>query len=186
MTCRLRNVREDDLERVRAWRTLPEITRYMYTDPDLTPEDQKAWFARLASSPRDRAWIIELCDGDIPVGLMSLSDIDRDHRRACWAYYIADERARGKGLAKSLELNIYAHVFETMGLGRLWCEVLGFNARVVQIHEKFGSRVEGTLRQHIWKNGEAHDVVRMAVMAQDWLSIKERFSFERIAIEDQS
>ena len=116
---------------------------------------------------------------------MSLNDIDQGNRRACWAYYIADERARGKGLAKSLELNIYAHVFETMGLSRLWCEVLGFNERVVQIHEKFGSRIEGTLRQHIWKNGEAHDVVRMAVMAQDWPEIRERFRFDRIAIEEQ-
>ncbi|MEM8726023.1 MAG: UDP-4-amino-4,6-dideoxy-N-acetyl-beta-L-altrosamine N-acetyltransferase [Pseudomonadota bacterium] len=181
----MRNVREDDLEMVREWRMLPEITRYMYTDPEISPDDQRAWHAKITASPRDRVWIIELTDGDIPVGLMSLTDIDTTHRRACWAYYIAESRARGKGLAKSLELNIYAYVFEELGLSRLWCEVLAFNDRVVSIHEKFGSAVEGVLRQHIRKGDEVHDVVRMAVLAEDWPAIQEKFAFERIAIEDQ-
>lgn len=186
MACRLRNVREDDLEMVREWRMLPEITRYMYTDPQITAEDQQRWFAHVIASPRDRVWIIELIDGDIPVGLMSLTDIDHTHRRACWAYYIADERARGKGLAKSLEINIYRYVFEQLGFNRLWCEVLAFNDRVVSIHEKFGSKVEGVLRQHICKGGDVHDVVRMAVLADDWPEIQEKFACEQIAIEDQS
>lgn len=185
MACRLRNVREDDLEMVRKWRMLPEITRYMYTDPEITPDDQRRWFEHVSASPRDRVWIIELTEGDIPVGLMSLTDIDHTHRRACWAYYIADERARGKGLAKSLELNIYRYVFETLGFNRLWCEVLAFNDRVVSIHEKFGSAVEGVLRQHIRKGDEVHDVVRMAVLAENWPDIQDKFAFEAIAIEDQ-
>lgn len=185
MTCRLRTLREDDLEMVRRWRMLPEITRYMYTDPQITPADQREWFAHVTASPREQVWIIELVEGAIPVGLLSLSDIDPVHRRCAWAYYIADERARGKGLARSLELNIYAHVFEAMRLDRLWCEVLASNDRVVQIHEKFGSQVEGTLRKHIHKHGESHDVVRMAVLAEEWPALRERFTFERIAIEEQ-
>ncbi|MEM9312264.1 MAG: UDP-4-amino-4,6-dideoxy-N-acetyl-beta-L-altrosamine N-acetyltransferase [Pseudomonadota bacterium] len=185
MPCRLRSVREEDLEMVREWRMRPEITRYMYTDPQVSPDDQKAWFERISASLRDRIWIIELIDGEVPVGLLSLSDIDRTHGRACWAYYIADERARGKGLARSLELNIYRYVFERMGLKRLWCEVLAFNERVVAIHEKFGSSVEGVLRKHIHKGDEAHDVVRMAILADEWLSIRNKFDFEAIEIEDQ-
>lgn len=186
MACRLRNVREEDLEMVRTWRMLPEITRYMYTDPMISPEDQLAWHRAVTASPQDLVWVIEMVEDTVPVGILSLSDIDKVHSRACWAYYIADDRARGKGLAKTLELNIYAHVFETMALHRLWCEVFAFNHRVVAIHEKFGSRVEGVLRQHIRKNGEVHDVVRMAVLSEEWPEIRERFTFDRIAIEEQT
>ena len=35
MACRLRKIRQDDLENIREWRMLPEITRYMYTDPKI-------------------------------------------------------------------------------------------------------------------------------------------------------
>ena len=183
MACRLRLLDESDLERVRQWRMLPEITRYMYTDPQPTAEQQREWFARIGASSRDRVWIIELVEGAEPVGLMSLTDIDPVHRRACWAYYIASEAARGKGLAKTLELNIYRYVFEVMKFNRLWCEVLAFNDRVVALHERFGSNVEGVLRQHIIKNGEKHDVVRMAVLADEWPAIREKYRFDEIEIE---
>lgn len=183
MACRMRRIREDDLDRVREWRMLPEITRYMYTDPDISPADQRAWFERIQNSPHDIVWIIELTDGDVPVGVLSLSDIDQVNRRACWAYYIASPEARGKGLAKSLELNVYRYVFETMGLNRLWCEVFSSNDRVVSLHERFGSKVEGVLRQHIWKDGESYDVVRMAVLADDWPAIREAHTYTQIEVE---
>ncbi|MEE4205818.1 MAG: UDP-4-amino-4,6-dideoxy-N-acetyl-beta-L-altrosamine N-acetyltransferase, partial [Erythrobacter sp.] len=70
----MRNLHEDDLELVRHWRMSPEITRFMYTDPDISPEDQRAWHRKIAASPRDRVWIIELLEGAVPVGLLSLSD----------------------------------------------------------------------------------------------------------------
>jgi UDP-4-amino-4,6-dideoxy-N-acetyl-beta-L-altrosamine N-acetyltransferase len=183
MSYRLRRLRETDLETVRLWRTSPEVTRYMYSDPEITPEDQRRWFERIEQSPSDRVWIIELLEGPKPVGVLSLSAIDRDHGRCAWAYYLGDTGVRGAGLARSLELNVYAYVFETLGLNKLWCEVLAFNDRVVALHEKFGSRVEGVLRQHIRKHGEWHDVVRMAVLADDWPAIRERFSYTPVDIE---
>ncbi len=183
MTCQLREIRDDDIERVREWRMLPEITRHMYTDPQITAEAQRAWFERLKVSPTDRVWIIELAESELPVGVLSLSDIDTVNRRACWAYYIARPEARGKGLAKTLELNIYRFVFEEMGLNRLWCEVLTSNDRVVALHEKFGSKVEGILREHVIKNGEKLDIVRMAVLASDWPTIQAQNDFTRIDIE---
>ena len=165
------------------WRMLPEITRCMYTDPRLTLEDQRRWFERVSRSPRDRVWIIELIDGDKPVGLLSLSEIDTVNRRCSWAYYIGDATVRGAGLAKSLELNVYAYVFETLGLEKLCCEVLAFNDRVVALHEKFGSKVEGTLRRHVWKNGEAFDVVRMGILRSEWLATREQWRYAPVEIE---
>lgn len=183
MTCRLRNLCEDDLERVRQWRMAPEVTRHMYTDPEITPEQQQAWFERISRSSRDRVWVIDTVPDHQPVGVLSLSDIDVDHRRCSWAYYLGSEAARGRGLAKVLELNIYRYVFEVLALNSLWCEVLAENNRVVKLHERFGSKVEGILRQHVRKNGTTHDVVRMAVLASDWPQIRDAFTFTTIEIE---
>ena len=183
MTCRLRRLREDDLERVRCWRMLPHVTRHIYTDPQITPEQQQAWFERISRSSGDRVWVIEMISELTPIGLLSLADIDPDHRSCSWAYYIGDDAARGKGLAKVLELNIYRYVFEVMGFNRLWCEVLSSNDRVVKLHERFGSRIEGVMRQQVLKNGTFHDVVRMAVLAADWPHIRNKRSFTQIEVE---
>jgi hypothetical protein len=41
MRVKLAKLREEDLNMVAKWRMLPEITKYMYTDPVITPESQK-------------------------------------------------------------------------------------------------------------------------------------------------
>jgi UDP-4-amino-4,6-dideoxy-N-acetyl-beta-L-altrosamine N-acetyltransferase len=164
------------------WRMEPDVTRYMYTDPQLTIQDQQCWFDRISVSDRDRLWIIEL-DSGRPVGLLTLSDIDQANRRCAWAYYLGDPDTRGRGLAKTLECNIYDYVFDRLGFHRLWCEVLSSNARVVALHERFGSRVEGVLRQHILKNGVYLDVVRLAILRPEWLATRTALNYSVIDIE---
>jgi UDP-4-amino-4,6-dideoxy-N-acetyl-beta-L-altrosamine N-acetyltransferase len=183
MSYRLRLLREEDLPTVMNWRMLPEVTRYMYTDPQLTLEQQRQWFERVSRSERDRVWIIEAGEPLRGVGVLSLSGIDPVSRRCSWAYYLGEVSARGVGLAKALELNIYAYVFEQLGLNKLCCEVLAFNDRVVALHEKFGSKVEGVLRQHVCKHGEYHDVVCMGILRSDWEAARERWNFSPIEIE---
>jgi UDP-4-amino-4,6-dideoxy-N-acetyl-beta-L-altrosamine N-acetyltransferase len=183
MVCRLRKVLTDDLEMVMRWRMLPEVTQYMYSDPQLTLVDQTRWLERINSTGKDSAWIIELDQPRTPVGLLSLSEMDTVHQRCAWAYYIADPAARGKGLAKPLECNVYDYVFERLGFNRLWCEVFSSNDRVVALHERFGSKVEGMLRQHIFKNGQFHDVVRMAVLKDEWLNKRKEIKYSTIEIE---
>ncbi|WP_284620135.1 UDP-4-amino-4,6-dideoxy-N-acetyl-beta-L-altrosamine N-acetyltransferase [Aquabacterium humicola] len=189
MSYRLRLMREDDCERVRQWRMLPEVTKYMYTDPQITPEQQRAWFERIAVSDRDRVWIIESVDDagtPAPIGVLSLSEIDPVNQRCAWAYYLGETSARGIGLAKSLELSVYAYVFDTLGLNKLWCEVFAFNDRVVALHEKFGSKVEGIARQHIRKNGEWFDVVRMGILKSEWDATREKWTYTPIEIEHRA
>ena len=168
---------------IMAWRMLPEVTKYMYTDPKLTLEDQKKWFANISQDKRSSYWVVQLLDGT-DVGVINLCDIDLGSLQAGWGCYIADERARGKGLGKTLECNIYEYAFGKLGLNKVWGEVFAFNERVVQIHQKYGMEVEGTLRDHVRKNGEFHDVVRMAVMRSKWLEIRDSLGFETIAIEE--
>ena len=182
MALALRLMGEDDLERVRAWRMLPDVTRYMYTDPVISVEDQRAWFARVRASLTEIVWVITL--GDLgPVGVLSLNEIDRVNKSCVWAYYLGEDSARGKGLAKPLECNVADFVFDRLELEKLCCEVFATNDRVVKLHERFGSKVEGVLREHIRKGGEVHDVVRMGLLRRDWEERKAGLHYSPIAME---
>jgi UDP-4-amino-4,6-dideoxy-N-acetyl-beta-L-altrosamine N-acetyltransferase len=182
MTVKLRQVQEEDLEMIMNWRMLPEVTKYMYTNPELTIEKQKIWYEKSLVSDTEKYWIIQLEDG-ADVGLLSLNFIDKHNKQCAWAYYIADMRARGKGLGRILECNIYDYVFENMNLNKLWCEVFKFNDKVISIHEKFGSKIEGEFKDHILKNGEYHDVVRLAIRKKEWDAIKAEYQYENLIIE---
>lgn len=180
----LRTVVEEDLEMIMNWRMSPEVTKYMYTDPKLTIEDQQNWFKKIMKNRYyEKYWVIEL-DGGIPVGLMSVNNIDYVNKQASWAYYIANVEARGKGLGRILECNMYDFVFYTLHLNKLWGEVFEFNQKVIQIHEKFGSRIEGKFVDHIYKDGELHNVIRMAILRREWDIKRNEIDYIKIPIEN--
>ena len=60
MSVTLRKVAEGVLEQIMRWRMDPEITRYMNTDPKLTLEGQKKWFAKVQLDPDVSYWFFEL------------------------------------------------------------------------------------------------------------------------------
>lgn len=182
MTLELVKVTIEDLEQIMNWRMNPEVTKYMYTDPILTLDKQKEWFEFIQNNESFKYWVIRI-DG-VKIGVINLRDIDYVNRRCTWGYYIGDNSFRGRGIATTLECNMYDYVFNVLGLNKFWCEVFTFNKKVISIHEKFGSVIEGTLKQHIYKNGEYYDIVTMAITKNKWGEIKDKYSYEKIYIEE--
>lgn len=182
MKVKFAKLKEEDLDILAKWRMLPDITKYMYTDPIITPESQKKWFRSIKDNDSVKYWVVIL--DNVKVGAIYLTDIDYINQRCYWGYYIADDFGKGKGLARILECNIYDYVFYKLQLNKLCCEVLAFNERVVSIHEKFGSEVEGNFRQHIYKQGHFHDIVCMGILKEKWNIIRENYVYEKVLIED--
>ncbi len=133
MDVKFRNIKLEDLEKVRTWRMKEEVSKYMYTDPDISADDQISWYKRVCNDDTKKYWLINI-DG-VDVGVVNLYDIDYTNKRASWAYYIGDENIRGKGIGKIMELNVLNYVFEAMECNRLCCEVLKESSVVVGLHE---------------------------------------------------
>ncbi|WP_271808466.1 UDP-4-amino-4,6-dideoxy-N-acetyl-beta-L-altrosamine N-acetyltransferase [Clostridium beijerinckii] len=181
MSLVLRKIKENDLENIMKWRMMPQVTKYMYTDPVLNLDKQKAWFSEIQKSYKELYWIIEIDNTEI--GVLSINNIDNYNKRCTWAYYIGDTSFRGRGIATTLECNIYNYVFDVLNLNKLCCEVFEFNDKVINIHKKFGSEIEGIFRQHIYKNGEFHNIVCMGITKKIWNNIKGQYNYEKIYIE---
>lgn len=181
MTLKLIRIKEEDIYQLMEWRMLPEVTKYMYTDPKLTKESQLKWYKNISQSDTVKYWVIEFQNNKI--GVLNLYNIDRYNKRCFWAYYIANNLYRGKGIGRNLECNIYDYVFYILKFNKLCCEVLEENDKVVKIHQKFGSKIEGAFRQHIFKNNKFHNIVRMAILHEEWDSIRDQYEYDKIEIE---
>lgn len=179
---KLRKINIEDLGLIMQWRMSEDVSKYMYTSPTLTLDKQLEWFKSINNNPSMKHWIITIED-NLPVGVLSLTNIDFNHEKASWAYYLGDINARGKGLARILECNIYDYVFETLKLNKLCCEVFEFNKHVITLHQKFGAIIEGTLIDHIKKDGEFYNVVLMGIRKENWLKIKNNISYSHLDIE---
>ncbi|HUO87273.1 MAG TPA: UDP-4-amino-4,6-dideoxy-N-acetyl-beta-L-altrosamine N-acetyltransferase [Thermoanaerobaculia bacterium] len=155
-----------DILTVRRWRNDPDVARYMYSDHEIGEAEHARWFGQALDAPDRVYWIVEL-DGD-PVGLANVYAITRPHRRAYWAFYLADPRVRGRGVGSYVELFVMRHAFVELGLEKLCCEVLAGNEAVIRMHQKFGFVLEGVLRRHVWKDAQPMDVVTLAILADEW------------------
>lgn len=180
---KLRLVREDDLDMIMKWRMLPEITKYMYTDPILTLEIQKKWYRSVKESDQTIVFVIE--DDGMPIGILSINDIDKQNKRCTWAYYIAVKEKRSLKLALALEWNLYDYVFDVLGMNKLSGEIFSFNKEVIRIHQMCGSTAEGELRQYIYKNGQYYDITIMSILREEWKQTEKKRKYETIEFNTQ-
>ena len=75
-----------------------------------------------------------------------------------------------------MEFLALEHVFETLGLHKLSCEVLVFNEPVIRLHKKFGFQVEGMFREHHKMNDQYIDIVRLSLLAAEWTKARAKFT----------
>jgi UDP-4-amino-4,6-dideoxy-N-acetyl-beta-L-altrosamine N-acetyltransferase len=181
MSLKLRKIKEEDLQLIMKWRMSSEVTSYMYTNPKLTIESQQLWLKNISQIQDVLYWMIEF--DHVPIGVINICDMDKVNKKCSWAYYIGDTSFRGKGIATLLECNIYDYVFYNLGLNKLCCEVFEQNDKVVKMHQKFGTEIEGLLKEHIIKGEEKYNVVTMGILKHKWDTTHENFCYDKIIIE---
>jgi UDP-4-amino-4,6-dideoxy-N-acetyl-beta-L-altrosamine N-acetyltransferase len=160
----LRAIKEDELPTILAWRNSPKIKANMYSRHDISLEEHLAWWTRLKDSS-DRAYFIYEHHG-IPTGVVGFSQIDTYHQNASWAFYASPDAPPGSGAR--MELLALDHAFDDLQLKKLYCEVLEFNQSVINLHTKFGFKVEGVFKeQHLYENSHI-DIYRLAILANEW------------------
>jgi UDP-4-amino-4,6-dideoxy-N-acetyl-beta-L-altrosamine N-acetyltransferase len=165
------NIEKEDLEMIRLWRNSPDVSKYMYTNAEITPTQQEIWFNKIASEDNSKYWIIEFANKKI--GLVYIVDIDNKNSKCYWGFYLGDSSVRGRGIGGKIEYNLLKYVFEELKLNKLCGEVFAFNKNVIKMHEKFGFKQEGYLKQHINKNGEFLDVVVIGLLKSEWDDLKQ-------------
>ena len=161
----LASLNHERLMQVLAIRNQPGVRQNMYTDHVIEADEHLAWIDRLRRS-KDTRFFAVLHDGEI-VGGVGVSSINALHKRADWAFYLSEE-CQGRGIGSALERQFVTMAFDKFGIEKLNCEVISFNDRVVQMHEKFGFRCEGVRRDHVIRNGRKYDAVLLGITKDEW------------------
>lgn len=174
----LREIREEDLENIMRWRMDEDITRYMNTNPKLTMDKQKAWFAAIQASSDVAYWLIQV-DGQ-PAGVVNLTGLDNPEGDLGWAYYMGEKRLRSIGTAISLEMSMYDHVFLNLQKRAVYSDVFTLNKGVIQLHKMCGCEIVEEKKNHVCKEGVWYDVTFMCMTAQRWLEIRRTKKYEMI------
>lgn len=184
MAVTLRSIQDGDLEMIMHWRMDPNVTRYMNTNPKLTPEGQKKWFEAVKTNTDVRYWVIQV-DG-MPAGVINLTGLDKPDGNLGWAYYVAEQKLRSIKTALALEMSMYDYVFDVLGKEAVYSDVFTLNQGVIQLHKLCGCEVVEEKKAQVLKEGVFYDVTYMRMTAEIWHRVRGSKTYEKIDFDTQT
>jgi aminoglycoside 6'-N-acetyltransferase len=169
----VRSFRAGDEADVFAYRSLPDVVRYIPGGPK-TPEQVADLVAERATAGRVDA-TLRICTlavelegrvvGDVLIHLNSLHGADDQQVEIGWVFH---PDFSGRGLATEAARAIVGAAFGDLGVHRVWAQLEPRNTASARICERLGMRREGLFEQASWFKGEWTDLAVYAIRADEW------------------
>lgn len=167
----LHTVDREDLDFLQRWRNHPDVRAGVTWAAPRNEHQQEEWY----ESMDDDSVGLLVCplEGDDPspnpdpVGYIALFDVDATHGRGelvCWV--IPD--AQGDGYATDATRTMLRYAFEERRLHKVVGRALATNEGSIHVFEKCGLQKEGHQRDEKFVDGEHVDVLRYAILADEW------------------
>jgi UDP-4-amino-4,6-dideoxy-N-acetyl-beta-L-altrosamine N-acetyltransferase len=166
---KLRTIMSDELALMLSWRNAPAVRLNMYTSHEISLEEHLGWWEKIRSQTDQKYFMYE--HQGSPLGIVSFNGISSINQNSYWAFYASPEAAKGTG--SRMEYLALEHAFSEIGLHKLSCEVIAFNTSVIKLHEKFGFKIEGVLRDQHKANANFFDVYRLGILRSEWQAIRD-------------
>lgn len=147
-------------EQIRKWRNDAKIYSWCRQSDLLTETKHETWMACHPNDSKIRMYLIK-DQGDFPVGVCGLTDIDLINQRAEFSLYI-ESGSQGFGHGKeALKLLCY-HGFNSLPLNTIWGESFQGNPAMMTF-EEVGFVKDGVRRDFYFKNGSHLDAVLYSI-----------------------
>lgn len=158
----LRQVTEQDTDFILSLINDPKIAEFFPRNGIISKEQHLSFLKNLREKG-DQYWIVK--NDNESIGTVSIYNIDHTNNTAEWGRFIIIPEHSAKGVA--VEKLILRVAFEDLQLNKLYCQCLATNERVIKLHELLGFKIEGVLRQQIYKKGKFIDIVFMGRLKND-------------------
>lgn len=142
----------------------------MYTTHEITLTEHLSWWDSIQDLVSQQYFMYEF-NGEA-LGVVAFTGIDHRNQNSSWAFYASPRAPKGTG--SRMEVLALDHAFNVLNLHKLCCEVLSFNYSVIKLHEKFGFKVEGILREQYKREGTFIDIFRLGLLSVEWAESRDR------------
>ena len=129
---------------------------------------QEAWLRSAQEDPRTQRLMVQTLDGDVPVGMTGLWDVDWHNRSALTATKLDPNRLH-RGMGTDAIMTTMAWAFYVVGLRRLHSAILDFNEPSFGAYiDRCGWKIEGRQREAVFRKGRWCDLYTVAVLRADF------------------
>ncbi|MFD9129571.1 GNAT family N-acetyltransferase [Kitasatospora sp. NPDC059571] len=173
---RLRELREEDLDRLVAWWNDPATAVRQVTGPaHPRPAAEVAamfWTWSQNAGCNLGLSVVTRDEGEL-VGHVTLYGADPKDRCATLAVLVGAPH-QGRGLGTDAVRTLVDHGFTELGLHRIELTVNGDNAPALAAYRRAGFTEEGRRREAVFRHGRWHDHVQMGILDREHRERPER------------
>lgn len=166
----LRTFRFGDEADVLAYRSRPEVCRYIPADPlnektapDFIADRIKA--VRMEADGDRMVFAVELDGLVIGDVLVRTAQITDGQAEIGWVF---NPDFQGHGYATEAARELVRLSFDELGMHRVWAQLDPRNTASARVCERLGMRHEAHLRQDMWLKGEWTDSAIYAILEPEW------------------
>ncbi|KAJ53587.1 RimJ/RimL family protein N-acetyltransferase [Clostridium tetanomorphum] len=134
-------------------------------------EEEERWFENLINSENSYDFAIEDLKSGKYIGGCGINQINWLNRIATIGIFIGDKNYWGKGYGTDVINTLVKFIFEQMNMNKVKLKVFSFNERAKKCYEKCGFRLEGVLRQELFRDGKYNDEYIMSILFEEWNKI---------------
>src|SRR5699024_5415019 len=171
---RLRKMTKEDTKLYNKWRNDLEVMHSTNPSLDVYPMEATKEFVDhvILGSPTAKSYIMVEKGKEIPIGIVSLINIDYKNRNAECIIDIGVKEYWGTRYGSDGLKLLLDSVCCGMNLHRVTVKVFSFNDRAIGLYTKSGFKEKANIRQSLFRNGEWHDIIHMGILQNEYLRNK--------------
>ncbi len=137
----------------------------------LTEEDELNFFKNNSAFNTKEYHFAIFTLHDEYIGGCSIFNISSKNRRAKIGIFIGDENYQNKGYGTDVIKTILKFSFNELNLNKISLDTFSFNTRARKVYERLGFKVDGILRDDIFRDGRYYDTIIMSIVEREYREI---------------
>lgn len=161
----LRAYKEEDIQKVTSFVNDKEIKTFYDTDVSfpITLWEEETWVkSQKGNKNGEYNFAIEDIKTKKYIGGCNIQNVNWLTRVALVGIMIGDKNYLGKGYGTDAMKVLMKFIFQDMNIRKIRLSTFSFNVRAQKSYEKCGFKVEGTLKDEVFKDGKYYDEIVMA------------------------
>lgn len=165
----LRALEPEDYKTSIKWRKDDEIWGMLGGPKYFVSEAfEKNWVEKTIFDSKDIKLAICLKENDQYIGNVYMTDINMINRSCHSHILIGEHDFWGKGYAKEALMLAIDYMFNERNIYRIQANVLESNVASLKMHEKCGYKVDGILRNSVYKAGKYHNQYILSLLRDEY------------------
>ncbi|KLO21664.1 acetyltransferase [Marinitoga sp. 1197] len=169
---RLRAYSKDDIANILEYINDFDVKKYLMPGIPLPfrYEDELKWYEKLNPMKADNySFAIERKEDNKYIGGCGIVSVDWKNSVTTVGIFLG-KPFWNKGYGTDAMKVLINFIFNEMNVNKVKLHVFSFNKRAIKSYEKVGFKIEGILREEIFREGKYHDEIIMGLLRNEWTS----------------